>query len=70
VVGVKFDLAHAADDVSEHYRGVEQDLLSQCRILVLAMITAWRWDRDDQLPDGRRLAAQWLSQLRALNRDG
>jgi hypothetical protein len=29
------------------------------------MITAWRWDRGDQLPNGRRLGAEWLSQIRA-----
>jgi len=40
-------------------------LLRECRILVLAMITTWRWDRDDQLPNGRELATQWLNQIRA-----
>ena len=35
------------------------------------MITAWRWDQGDQLPNGRQLAAEWLSQLRAaLERKG
>ncbi|MFI7013680.1 phosphotransferase enzyme family protein [Streptomyces sp. NPDC050164] len=68
---VEFDLAHAPDEVGEHYPGVDQDLLRECRILVLAMITAWRWDRDDQLPNGRRLGTEWLSQIRAaLDRDG
>jgi hypothetical protein len=68
---VEFDLAHAPEQVSEHYPGVNQGLLRQCRILVLAMITTWRWDRDDQLPNGRQLGTQWLSQLRAaLDRDG
>jgi hypothetical protein len=32
---------------------------------MLAMITTWRWDRNDQLPDGRRLAAEWLGEIRA-----
>ncbi|MDQ0753435.1 aminoglycoside phosphotransferase (APT) family kinase protein [Streptomyces africanus] len=68
---VEFDLAHAPEEVGEHYPGVDQDLLRECRILVLAMITTWRWDRDDQLPDGRRLAGEWLSQIRAaLDRNG
>ena len=62
---VEFDLAHAPDDVSERYPGVDHDLLRECRILVLAMITAWRWDRGDQFPDGRRLGTEWLNQLRA-----
>ena len=67
---VEFDLAHAPDEVSERYPGVDHDLLRQCRILVLAMITAWRWDRGDQFPNGRRLGTEWLGELRAaLDRD-
>jgi Phosphotransferase enzyme family len=62
---VEFDLAHAPEDVGEHYPGINQDLLRECRILVLAMITTWRWDRGDQLPNGRRLGTEWLSQIRA-----
>jgi hypothetical protein len=62
---VEFDLAHAPEQVSEHYPGVDQDLLRECRILVLAMITTWRWDRGDQFPNGRQLGTEWLSQLRA-----
>jgi hypothetical protein len=66
---VEFDLAHAPEEVGEHYPGVDQDVLRACRILVLAMIATWRWDRDDQLPNGRQLGAQWLSQMRtALDR--
>lgn len=68
---VEFDLAHAPKDVSEHYPGVNQDLLHDCRILVLAMITTWRWDRGDQLPNGRQLGTDLLSQIRAaLERNG
>jgi hypothetical protein len=62
---VEFDLAHAPEAVSEHYPEVNHDLLRECRLLVLAMITAWRWDRDDQLPNGRQLGTEWLSQVRA-----
>ncbi|MEU4607349.1 aminoglycoside phosphotransferase family protein [Kribbella sp. NPDC023972] len=62
---VEFDLAHAPEEVSEHYPGVDQDLLRDCRILVLAMITTWRWDRGDQLPNGRQLGTEWLDQIRA-----
>ncbi|QUQ64773.1 phosphotransferase [Kutzneria sp. CA-103260] len=61
---VEFDLAHAPEEVGEHYPGVDQNLLRACRILVLAIITTWRWDRDDQLPGGRELAAEWLGQIR------
>ena len=68
---VEFDLAHAPEEVSEHYPDVNQDLLRECRILVLAMITTWRWDRGDQLPNGRQLGTEWLSQIRAaLDRKG
>jgi hypothetical protein len=62
---VEFDLAHAPEEVSDHYPGVNQDLLRECRILVLAMITTWRWDRGDQLPNGLQLGTEWLSQIRA-----
>jgi len=62
---VEFDLAHAPEEVSEHYPAVNQDLLRECRILMLAMIATWRWDRDDQLPNGRQLGTEWLSQIRA-----
>ena len=68
---VEFDLAHAPEEVGEHYPDINQDLLRECRILVLAMITAWRWDQGDQFPNGRQLAEEWLSQLRAaLERKG
>ncbi len=67
---VEFDLAHAPEEVSEHYPGVNHDLLRECRILALAMITAWRWDRGDQFPDGRQLGTEWLAQLRAAGRGG
>ena len=61
---VEFDLAHAPEEVSGHYPRVNHDLLRECRILVLAMITTWRWDRGDQFPNGRRLGTEWLGQLR------
>jgi aminoglycoside phosphotransferase (APT) family kinase protein len=62
---VEFDLSHAPEEVSGHYPSVDHHLLRECRILVLAMITAWRWDRGDQLPNGRQLGTEWLSQIRA-----
>lgn len=62
---VEFDLAHAPEGVGEHYPGVDRGLLRDCRILVLAMITTWRWDRGDQFPNGRQLGTEWLSQMRA-----
>jgi len=62
---VEFDIAHAPEDVGEHYPAANHDLLRECRVLMLAMIATWRWDRDDQLPNGRQLGTEWLSQIRA-----
>jgi hypothetical protein len=65
---VEFDIAHAPEEVAEHYPAANQDVLAECRILMLAMITTWRWDRDDELPNGRQLGTEWISQIRsALN---
>ncbi|GAA2083824.1 aminoglycoside phosphotransferase [Streptomyces albiaxialis] len=61
---VEFDLAHAPEEVDAYCPYADQELLRACRALVLAMITTWRWDRHDRLPDGRRLAAEWLARLR------
>jgi aminoglycoside phosphotransferase (APT) family kinase protein len=64
---IEFDLAHAPDEVANHYPGVNHQLLRDCRTLMLAMITTWRWDRDDQFPDGHRLGVEWLTELRKGN---
>ena len=61
---VEFDLAHVPEEVSERYPGADQELLGECRILVLAMVAAWRWDPGDQFPNGRRAARELLSALR------
>jgi len=61
---VEFDLAHLPEEVVEHYPGVDQDLLGECRGLVLAMVMAWRWDEGDQFPNGRRVARELVSTLR------
>lgn len=66
---IEFDVAHAPDNVAEHFPGVDRELLRECRTLVLAMITVWRWDRDDEFPNGRRLGTEWLAQLRAAVRE-
>jgi thiamine kinase-like enzyme len=60
---VEFDIAHAPEEVSEHYPS-NQNLLRECRILTLAMVATWRWDRDDQFPNGRRMGAELLNQVR------
>jgi hypothetical protein len=61
---VEFDLAHVPEEVSERYADADEGLLSECRVLVLAMVAAWRWDPGDQFPDGQRAARTLLSVLR------
>jgi hypothetical protein len=61
---VEFDLAHVPEDVSERYADADEDLLIECRGLVLAMVAAWRWDPGDQFPDKQRAARALVSALR------
>ncbi|WP_238173559.1 phosphotransferase family protein [Kribbella speibonae] len=61
---VEFDLAHVPVAVCEHYPNVDQELLDDCRQLVLAMVAAWRWDVGDQFPNGRRFGEEFLRVLR------
>ena len=51
---VEFDLAYVPEEVSELYRSTDQQLLRECRVLMLAMVAAWRWDRNDQFPNGHK----------------
>jgi Ser/Thr protein kinase RdoA (MazF antagonist) len=62
---VEFDLAHVPAAVCEHYPGVDQGLLDDCRQLVLAMVAAWRWDVGDEFPNGRRFGEEFIRVLRA-----
>ena len=62
---VEFDLAHVPEAVSQRYPDVDQLLLQHCRVLVLAMVAAWRLDPEDQLPSGRHAATELLTALRA-----
>jgi hypothetical protein len=50
--------------VGDRYPDADRGLLAECRLLVLAMVAAWRWDADDQLPDGRRAGQALLRALR------
>jgi Ser/Thr protein kinase RdoA (MazF antagonist) len=61
---VEFDLAHVPLAVCDHYPGVDQELLDDCRQLVLAMVAAWRWDVGDQFPNGRHFGDELLRALR------
>lgn len=69
---VEFDIAHAAIDaigpplrVAARYRAADRSLVRDCWRLVLAMVTAWRCEPGDDLPNGSALAKDWIRQLRA-----
>jgi Ser/Thr protein kinase RdoA (MazF antagonist) len=62
---VEFDLAHVPTEVCAHYPDLDRELLDECRGLVLAMVAAWRWDAEDELPNGPRAARELLSAVRA-----
>src|SRR6185312_839472 len=50
---VEFDIAHAPLAVGDHDARADRRLLRACRVLILAMIAAWRADRDDDFPNRR-----------------
>ena len=69
---IEFDIAHAAvnasgppNEVASFYVGADQLLVRDCWILMLAMVTAWRCEPGDDLPNGRALAIDWITPLRA-----
>ncbi|MFJ2259708.1 phosphotransferase [Streptomyces sp. NPDC087844] len=61
---VEFDLAHAPEEVGRLYAGADQDLVHRCRALNWAMFSAWRWRRDDQMPDRDHWRAEGLDRVR------
>jgi len=61
---VEYDLGWVPTSVSDRYRDADQNLVGECRGLVLAMIAAYRWRRDDQHPSGRQSGVALLSLLR------
>jgi hypothetical protein len=67
---VEFDLAHAPEEVSALYVDADQDLVRECRLLVLAMVAAWRWDVADQFPNGRQMGRELLAGLREAHEAG
>jgi hypothetical protein len=62
---IEFDLAHAPEEVAQHYAGADQELTRQCRILMWALFTTWRWRRDDQFPSRSHWRVQGLNKVRA-----
>ena len=61
---IEFDVAHVPEEASELYPGVDQELVRECRLLVLAMVAAWRFEPGDQLPNRQRAVRVLLSALR------
>jgi len=61
---VEYDLAWVPKVVSDRYRDADQALVGECRGLVLAMVAAYRWRRDDQHPSGRQSGVVLLNVLR------
>jgi Phosphotransferase enzyme family len=61
---VEFDLVHVPEEVCERYPDLGQDLLDECRVLVLAMVAAWRWQAGDQFPNGQQAGRELLHALR------
>ena len=69
---IEFDIAHAAVsgsrppvEVGNHDPGADQALIRDCWLLMLAMVTAWRCEPGDDLPNGRAMTREWIRRLRA-----
>ena len=62
---VEFDLAWVPGEVSRSYPGADGDLVDECRGVVLALIAAHRWHRDDNHPSGRPSGIAFLHAVRA-----
>ncbi|MEU5950891.1 phosphotransferase [Streptomyces sp. NPDC047525] len=62
---IEFDLAHAPEEVGKHYAGADHELIHRCRAVNWALFSAWRWRRDDQMPDRDHWRAEGLDRVRA-----
>lgn len=61
---VEYDLGWVPREVSDRCSDADQDLVGECRGLVLAMVAAYRWRHDDQHPSGRESGVAFLNVLR------
>jgi hypothetical protein len=61
---VEFDLAWVPNEVSEHYPNADQELLSECRGLMLAIVAAHFWRPDSEHPNSRQGRAEFLGGVR------
>ncbi|MFG1907964.1 aminoglycoside phosphotransferase family protein [Kribbella sp. NPDC048928] len=62
---VEYDLAWVPSEVSRHYPDADQDLVGECRGVVLAIVAAHRWSLGDRHPSGRASGVAFLRVLRA-----
>ena len=60
---VEFDLAWVPKEASEYYPNADQELVGDCRGLVIAIVAACHWRWYDQHP-GNTGRADWISALR------
>jgi hypothetical protein len=61
---VEYDLAWVPKEVCDLYPDADQDLVGDCRGVVMAIITMHRWRRDDEHPSGRQGGVAFLKALR------
>jgi len=61
---VEYDLGWVPSGVSERYPNVDQELVDECRGVVLAIIATHRWSRGDRHPSGRESGSAFLAALR------
>lgn len=61
---VEWDLAWVPTGVSKRYPDADQDLIGECRGIVLAIIATHRSSRGDEHPSGRRSGVAYLNALR------
>ena len=61
---VEYDLGWVPKDVAERYPGADQELVSDCRGLMVAIVAVSHWRWYDQHP-GNAGRADWLSAVRA-----
>lgn len=61
---LEYDLGWVPAEVSARYPGADQDLVVDCRGLVLAIVAMHRWRNDDHHPSGRESGVAFLDALR------
>ncbi len=61
---IEYDIAWAPQEVGDRYPNADEDLLDECRGVVLAIIATHRWSRGDQHPSGRESGFAFLNALR------